>query len=458
MDGLSRKLLESLPLAEGVLALLAWATDESALEDLFARHRGRSYASVLSFSVMVQLIADALLEHRGSGRQALIRGAERGDLEASLQAAYGKLRRIPVGLSNGFLAGVTDRLQQVFPPAAQQPLAASLERFDVIVIDGKKIKHAAKRLKPARAYAGTPLGGKGLAALNLRSGLIIAMNAHLDGETNDAPLIPGLLPQVRERMEQPRLFVADSQFCDLVQTRRFQEEEDHFLVRYHPKNRFDPALEPSPRCGVDAQQRSYREEWGWLGAPSNKQRLFVRRVTLTRPGEDDLILVTDLLEADQFPAGDLLETYRLRWSIERVFQQVTEVFHLERLISSSPQGTIFQCAFCMVLYNLIQVMRGYLASAQQRPSSTISSELLFYDIHRELIALHTVAERSRLSVSLPCFPTAVELMHHLTILFQNEWKDRWLKSPPKKKPKSTAAKKPIAGGHTSIYRILRDAE
>jgi|GEM_PF-3084834 len=391
---------------------------------------------------MVQLIADALLEHQGSGRQALIRGAECGELEVSPQAAYGKLRRIPIGLSNAFLAHTTDRLQQVFPPAAQVQLPGSLQAQNVIVIDGKKIKNAAKRLKLARGDTGSPLGAKSLAALNLRSGLIIAMNSHLDGETNDAPLIPGLLPQVRERMSQRRLFIADSQFCDLIQPRRFQEEGDHFLVRYHPKTHFYPDPEWIPNSGLDVQQRSDQQEWGWLGAPSHPQRLFVRRVTLQRPGEDDLILVTDLLQPDQSPASDLLEAYRLRWSIERVFQQATEVYYLESLISSSPQGMIFQCAFCMVLYNLIQVTRGYIAAAQQREAATISSELLFYDIHRELIALHTLAERGQLTVEIPRFDTAEEIVGHLVPLFQKEWKKRWIKSTRKRNPNRQRRKSP----------------
>jgi hypothetical protein len=49
MDGLSGKLLESLPLAEGVLSLLSWATQESFLAQVFEQHRGRSYAGVGSF-------------------------------------------------------------------------------------------------------------------------------------------------------------------------------------------------------------------------------------------------------------------------------------------------------------------------------------------------------------------------------------------------------------------------
>ncbi len=458
MDGLSRKLLESLPLAEGVLSLLAWATEESFLEGVFEEHRGRSYASLVSFSSLVQLIADALLEHEGSARQALIRLEECDELEASRQAVYGKLRRIPIGLSNALLSHATDRLLEMFPVRATQELPVCLQQFAVYVIDGKKLKNVAKRLKPARVYAGSPLGGKALAGLNLRTGLIAAMNAHLDGETNDAPLIPDLLPQLRMRTKLKCLYVCDSQFCDLVQTRRFQEGGDHFLLRFHPKNKFYADPERAPRHGVDAERRSYREEWGWLGAPSNKQRLYVRMITLTRPGEEALILVTDLLDAAEFPATDLLETYRLRWNIERVFQQVTEVFHLQQLISSSPQGTIFQGAFCMLLYNLIQVTRGYIAAAQRRSPATISSELLFKDVHRELTSLHTIAEKLNLTITIPTFNKGADLRRHLTQLLRHEWHNRWLKAPPKKRPPPATPKKPIAGGHTSIYRILQDAK
>ena len=76
------------------------------------------------------------------------------------------------------------------------------------------------------------------------------------------------------------------------------------------------------------------------------------------------MLMTDLLDERRYPADDLLEAYLARWRIERVFQQITEVFALEHLIGSTARATIFQAAFCLVLYNLIQVVRAYLASGR----------------------------------------------------------------------------------------------
>jgi len=455
MDGFSYEVLSRLPLADAVFSLFSFATDSDFLQQIFDEHRGRSYESVLTFPTMVNIVSDALLEHEGSGRQAMLRAEEREELEAPKQAAYGKLRRIPISLSNAFMAYATDRLREVFPVGAASRLPASLRNLDVIAIDGKKIKRAAKRLKVARGYSGTPLGGKALAALDLRRGLVIAMNAHLDGETNDAPLVPDLLPQVRQRTPRRRLWIADRQFCDLTQPHNFRKKNDEFLIRYHPKTHFHRDSSVSIHKGTDSQGRRYSEEWGWLGKPGGKKSLYVRRITLFRKNDDDVILVTSLTDAEKYPATDLMDVYLLRWGIENVFQQVTEVFHLERLISSTPQGTIFQFSFCLLLYNLLQVTRGYIAQAQQRQPDTISSEMVFYDVHRQLVSLTELAEREAVVEYFQTSCTAAELVEHVKALLADVWHDRWIKSPKKKKFKKPKPTTVISGGHTSLYRIIQ---
>jgi hypothetical protein len=184
------------------------------------------------------------------------------------------------------------------------------------------------------------------------------MATHADGETNEAKLVPALLPQVREHISGKRLWVADRQFCDLPQPAAFVQADDHFLVRYPPKTPFCPAPARPGQRGQDAQGRVWEQDWGWLGRKQTKQRRYVRRLTLYRPGEETVILLTDLLDATRFPATELLELYLARWSIERVFQQITEVFHLQSLIGTTPQGTVFQFAFCGLLYNMVQVVRA----------------------------------------------------------------------------------------------------
>jgi Transposase DDE domain len=449
----AREVLGRLPLAEAVLSLWRWVVEPLFLLSLFARHRGAGYERVISFGVLVQLIADALLEHRGSGRKSFARAQENGQLEASVQAVYQKLGRVPLALSEAWLAESTERVRPVYPQRATMAVLPSLETFQVLIVDGKAIKRVAKRLKPLRGRKGGVLGGKALVALELASGLAVAMATDPDGETNEAKLVPALLPQVRSRLTGPRVWVADRQFCDLTQTAAFAADRDHFVVRYHPKTHFCPDPLRAARSGHDLQGRAWVEDWGWLGCAHAKQRRVVRRLTLYRPGEETVILITDLLDAEHYPARELLALYLARWGIERVFQQITEVFHLQALIGTTPQGTVFQLAFCLLLYNLLQVVRAYVAAAQARPPETISTELLFDDVQRQLVALTELVPPPTIEPLFEPCPSQDRLGEHLSRLLGPVWTSRWLKAPAKK-PKAPTARKAIHGNQTSVYRLL----
>jgi hypothetical protein len=454
MEDFNQGVASRLPLAESVLRLFSYVTDESFLSGVFHEFRGRSYEDILSFWSIVQLICDALLEYDGSGHRAMKQAQADHELEVSIQGCYGKLRRIPQSLSEGFLFAGTQRLIGIMPSMRSQ-VPLSLRRFAVRVIDGKKLKHAAKRLGPTRKFLGSVLGGKVLVALDLRTGLALAMSSHEDGETNDCPLVPPLMRQLRKLpTRQPLLIVCDRQFCDLKTPAVLAEDGNHFLIRYHPKVTFTRDAGHGPTQGKDANGRHYTDERGWLGKENDKRRRYVRRITLTRPGEESLIVVTDLLDEQTYPAEELLELYRMRWGIERVFQRITEVFHLHQLISSTPKGTIFQCAFCLLLYNLIEVECAYVAKAQRLEPEQISLENLFYSIHRQLIGWTEMlsTEWTAHHFQHPLKPES--LIQSLHELLDCLWKDEWLKSKKKSyKPKTKDP--PTAGGHTSIYRLIR---
>lgn len=453
MEDLNECMASKLPLAEAVLQGFAFLTEESFLSGVFEEYRGRSYHGILSFADIVAVMTDALLEHEGSGHRALQQALTDDQLDASLAAWYGKLRRIPESLSQGLLLKGTQRLLTVAPTTPSR-IPKSLRKFDVRPIDGKKIKDAAKRLKPTRKFRGSLLGGKVLVALDPDSGMAVAMSSHEDGQTNDCPLVPELLKQLRDLSGDRKLLgVLDSQFCDLKVPALLAENGDHFLIRYHPKVTFTRDAQHPVSKGKDAHGRRYEDERGWLGKETDKRRRYVRRLTLKRPGEDPVILVTDLLDEVQYPATDLLELYRMRWGIENVFQRITEVFHLRQLISSSPKGTIFQCAFCLLLYNLIELERSYIAVAQNVGSEEISMENLFYSAHRQLISWTEMLPATWTVAHFQKPLTAKQLVRRLHKLLDPLWKDEWMKSRKKKfVPKEKDP--PIAGGHTSVYRLL----
>ena len=51
--------------------------------------------------------------------------------------------------------------------------------------------------------------------------------------------------------------------------------------------------------------------------------------------------------------------------------------------------------FCMLLYNLMQVVQGYVAQSQSCEPTEISSELMFRDVEDQLIAWETFGRRLR---------------------------------------------------------------
>jgi hypothetical protein len=452
-----REVLSRLPLAEAVLSLWQFVCDDDALDDLYDRHRGRTYQRKITFPLIAQLVRDALLEPDGSGHKSFRHAQRDGTLQAALSSTYDKLGHLPPAVSEAFLARGADRLRQLFPEAdvaaLDDPVPASVQGFAVVVLDGKVVKRVPRRLQPARRRKGGLLGGKGLLALHLRSGLALALATDPDGEANDAKLVPALLPAVRGRVGGPRLWLADRQFCDLVQAAAFTAAQgDHFLVRYHKKVHFHPDPARPARRGQDGQGRAYEQEWGWLGGERDKRRRYVRRVTLHRDGEEDIVLATDLWDAVAYPAEDLLALYLARWGIERVFQQITEVFHLNRLIATTPEGTLFQLSFCLLLYDMIQVVRGYVAVAQQHPVEVISTESLFVDVTKQLVALNELVAAGRVGELLPAAGTAAAVRQRLRQLLGSVWSDDWIKAPPQRR--RPPARNKGRREHTSVYRLL----
>lgn len=460
MDGFTRDVAKRLPLAEAVLRLFSFVCQSEFLNEVFQRYRGRSYQKVICFPVLVQLIADALLQHHGSGRQSFQRAREAGRLATKLRAAYAKLSRVPLSLAIGLLSEATARLSQLFPAlVAGQLVPASLARFHVLFLDGKTIKHVAKRLKVLEKIAGKVIGGRLVVAQSFSTGMAVAMGASEDGESGEQPLVPSVLEQVRRLISGVRLYVADRQYCDLIQAKRFTAEGDHFLVRWNRKVKFYRDLDWEPLTGTDRYGRKYTEDWGWIGAPSDPRRRRVRRIHLCRPGkQEDVILLTDLDDPGVYPADDLLEVYLHRWGIERMFQQVSEVFHLRTLIGSSPRATVFQASFCLLLYNMIQVIRAYIAEPEQREVNTISSEQLFYDVRRELTAWTEVLTTGETVELLSTTWTLAQVRHRLGQLLHGQWTDRWLKSPSNTHKHVTPQRNEYAeGGHNSVYRIMQAA-
>lgn len=450
MDAFSQELMRRSPLAGSVLEMSDFVLNDALLDSIFERCRGRCYEDELRFPGFVRLVRDALLRHDGSGHKLFIELERKQANPVDESSFYRKLAHTPVEVSRALLRECSMRLRPLMPQDVCQ-LPACFDGFVVLAGDGKKIKNAAKRLKPTRGYSGKLLGAKALVALDVRSGLALAMSDSLDGESNDVPLLPALLEQLREVIDQPMLSIWDRQFGDTgtleVLCRR---AGDAYIVRLRKKLSF--AAE-SREESYDAQGRKILDEIGLLGTGKKARR--VRRITLLRgDDEDDVQVVTNLLDQERYSALDVLELYRRRWGIEQVFQQVTETFSLQHLIGCAPQAILLQFAICLLLYNLMQVVRAYVAEDGRVLASAVSMFYLFDDTQQELLAwaYHSDGTWPRVERD------AQQMRARLRELLHGSWDPIAYRKSFDKKPRAKPKlRRSVTGGHTSVQRLLEGA-
>ena len=287
MDVFNQELMRRSPLAAAVLETCDFLFDDAWPAEVYETHRGRCYEDKLSFERFLKLTRDALLRHKGSVHQLFV------ELEADKSHPidesnfYRKLSRTPPALSRALLRDTAARLSSLMP-MMQTAFPRCFDGFELVAGDGKTIKQVAARLKPTRPYTASLLGGKALVALNLRSGLAIAMSDTLDGMANDVPLVPALLEQVRALIASPVLSLWDRQFDDFTTFTHLQGRDgDSFLTRVR-KGGLNFTVESCVES-VDDKGRKIIDEIGTFVRSSRKPGagpLRLRRLTLMR-GDGD---------------------------------------------------------------------------------------------------------------------------------------------------------------------------
>jgi hypothetical protein len=453
MEAFEAELMRRSPLAACVLEISDYLFDDAFLDGVWDAHRGRCYQDVLRFGDFLRLMREALVNNGGSAHKLFVSLKRRNAEPVDESNFYRKLARTPVALSRALLSQGAARLATLLPDPATLPedpaaVGACFDAFAVVACDGKKIKNAAKRLAPTRGFGGKLLGATALVALDVRSGLALAMNDSLDGMTNDVPLVAGLMQQLRQSIDRPLLSVWDRQFDDVGTMRHLSERVgDAFVVRAKQSHACF-AVESAAEA-VDEQGRRVLEQIGVLGKAWRSMRL--RRLTLFRDGQEDVVLLTNLMDAQTHSAADLLGLYRKRWGIETVFQQVTETFCLSHLIGSSPKAALLQFSFCLLLYNLMQVVKTYVAADGRVLRSVVSMYYLFQDVRKELCAwaYHTDGLWPRRR------QTEAVMRQRLRELLAGSWDPVGYTKASDKKPRGEPkAKKRLRGGYTSVQRLL----
>jgi hypothetical protein len=451
MEPFELQVIQQLPLAEAVYRVLAFVLDSDFLQQIFEAKRGKSYTNVISFDVLTHLVSDALFADK-SGLSVFQKGREDGTLNASVEALYRKLGRVPPALSMALLEHATQRLVTLFPPGVEErPLPAALADFTGIIVDGKVSKGVPHRLRLLRQAKGGLIGGRSLVAYHASLGYVLGFHGAEDGDANDVRFFPDLAEKLRQQLASQRLlWVVDRQFANVPTLTLMRQDEDAFVARYSKAAGFTVDPERPAQHGHDEEQRPFIEEWGWLGKSQKRDGLYVRRISVERSNDEPLRVLTSLLDAERYPAAMLLEVYRSRIDIEYVFQRITEVFGLRRLIGTSPRATLFQLSLCLLLYNVLQLVRGTVARANRKSMDQVSPKKLLEDVREELIALNKVLAKKTIIRALG-EPLGAEELRKLLGRRLARWEKRWAKAARRRKRPPKPSRK---SGHACAHRIL----
>ncbi len=377
------RFLQQAPISIMFRALLERALAPDELNRLFEQTATTQYTRELLFSSVVDLMGLVVCGVQPSVRSAYL--ASLGEISASLTAVYEKLQGIEPGVCRGLVRDTAGRLR----PLVRQ-LDATLPElvpgYHAKILDGNHLAATEHRIKSTRATHAAPLPGQALVVLDPATMMVLDVAPCEDAHAQERSLVDQVLPGV----ESGDLWIADRNFC----TTRFlfgvRARRGCFLVRQHRQTlRWEPTT-PWSDIGRVATG-SVQEQTIRVAEVDGDGVMELRRIRLqldrpTRDKETELFLLTDL-PPEHADALSVAETYRRRWTLENVFQSLTEALNCEIDTLAYPKAALFGFCVALVAYNILAVVRAALRSEHGRDE--VEAKASTYHLAQEVASTYT---------------------------------------------------------------------
>lgn len=459
---LFERFLQANPIPVLYRALIERAIDPQQLDQLFHDTAQSQRTRELLFSAMVKLMFAVVSKLHRSIRSAYLDSL--GDVTTSLTAVYAKLQGVEPEVCRGFVLHSHDRLEPIFDHLDGGTLPQLLPGYRARILDGNHLAGTEHRPAPTRTIRSTPLPGQALVVLDPATMLVRDVVPCEDAYAQERSLINAVL----ERVAAGDFWIADRNFCcsrfvfGMVQRRgRFLVRQHKVTLRWEPDSewtdlgRIDSGVvsEQTIRVtDVDERDGVARDEQG------QAQTVTLRRIRLvldqpTEDGETEIYLLSDVPAADA--DGRLLATiYRRRWTVENVFQTLTEALQCEIDTLAYPRAALFGFCTALAAYNVVATVRAALRAAHgaEQVEGKVSNYHLVGEVARVyegmMIALPPREWARFRTVSVEEFAAFLQAAAELAWLAKYPLSHR---GPKKPRPKQTSGKgKP----HVSTARLL----
>lgn len=350
--------VEESPISVMMRGVVEYAFDAKRVDEVFDAAAEVQYTRELRFSTVADLMAEVVFNISpsiGAAYQANV-----DQMTVSRKSVYNKLNGIEPGVSAALVGEsatqfrpVIEKLRATLPPL--------LPGYRTKILDGNHFSATEHRIEELRTIGDAPLPGKALVVLDPLLKLATHVFPCEDGHAQERSLLHQVLPCV----EEGDLWIEDRNFCTLGFLFGIRSREAKFLVRQHASlpGRLRGRLKYRGRINTG---RVYEQSME-ITDPTTGNTITIRRITVklnqpTRDGDMEIHILTNLplRDADARKVADL---YRKRWSIETMFQELTETLTCEIKTLGYPKAAIFAFCIALVAYNGISVIKAALRSA-----------------------------------------------------------------------------------------------
>jgi IS4 transposase len=444
-----RSFVEQSPIGVMAHAVVVNLFQPERLDALFERTAERQYHRTLLFSSVVELMHSVVL-----GVEPTVYAAyrkRRHTLQVSDQALYDKLDGMELGLSAALVRDAAQQAVTVIDHLAARR-TSWLPGYRVRILDGNQLSATEHRLEELRTTWAAPLPGRALVVLEPETGLATEVFLTPDGHAQERALLDDVLATVQSN----DVWIADRQFCTLKFLAQIATKLGFFIIRQH--GTLKGQLRGRRVFQSDGPTGKVYEQA--IDIPFEGQIYTVRRITVelhqaTRDGDLCLHLLTNLPTA--VSALKVAELYRQRWSIEKLFWEVTTTLSCEIQTLCYPKAALFVFCLALVAANAVAVIKAALRAAHgEEKADELSGYYLALEVKQVhagmMIAVPPACWDHFAALTPPAFAGQLKKIASRADLARYEKSTRGPKKPP---PKKDAYRN---GGHVSTHKLLMDGD
>ncbi len=349
------RFVEQSPTTVMVRGVLEKVLAPEKLDELFERTAKVQYTRELLFSAVVNLMSLVVCGIRPSVNAAY--KAQAQEIGVSRTALYDKLNGTEPEVSAELVRHTAFELEPVVEQLGGQ-LPNLLPGYRVKILDGNSLGTTEHRLEVLRSIRGGALPGKSLVVLD--PALMLAINVFPceDGYAGER----ALLDQVLTWVSTNDVWIADRNMCTRGFLFGIANRQAYFVIRQHQGMSWE-ALEELHSLGkvetgevFEQRVRLHHE-----GQELVVRRVLVRLVKPTRDGEREIAVFSNL-PLQVADGKQVARLYRERWSVETLFQVVSETFECEIKTLGYPKAALFSFCMALVAYNILSVVKAALRS------------------------------------------------------------------------------------------------